>query len=108
MSFLDQFLYPHMVTVRAVSSSGGRGSTYGAARSLRSETIDERTLVKDRDNREVVSNTRVTVPLDSNVKPGDLVTVWPGTPEARESAVIRVGRDENAAPLPSHLILWLT
>lgn len=102
------FFFPHTVLIRDAVDGGGEGTSFGPARPSIAETIDERTLVKNRDNLEVVSNSRVTVPLDANVAPGALVTVWPGTPASREAEVIRVGRDENAAPLPSHLILWLT
>lgn len=105
---IEAFFFPHNVLIRDMIDRGGEGSSPGPARSSIAETIDERTLVKNRDNLEVVSNSRVTVPLDANVAPGALVTVWPGTSAAREAEVIRVGRDENAAPLPSHLILWLT
>lgn len=105
---IERFLFPHTVSVRSMVGGGGRGQTPGTARSVASETIDERTLVKNRDNQEVVSNTRVTVPLDAAVQAGDLVTVWPGTAMSREAQVIRVGRDQNDPPLPSHLILWLT
>ncbi len=83
------------------------GTGYGPKRRLASETIDEQQLVRDADGQEVVSSTRVTVPLVSNVPVGSLVTVWPGGTAEREAKVLRVGRDENPGPLPSHLILWL-
>lgn len=108
MTVMEEFFFPHTVLIRDMIDQGGEGSSPGPARSSIAETIDERTLVKNRDNVEVVSNSRVTVPLATNVAPGALVTVWPGKPAERNAEVIRVGRDENAAPLPSHLILWLT
>lgn len=108
MSWFAAFFFPHTVTIRDMVRNGGNGKTPGPPRTSIAEVIDERTLVKNRDNQEVVSNSRVTVPLDANVAPGALVTVWPGTSAEREAEVIRVGRDVNDPPLPSHLILWLT
>lgn len=108
MSAVQRFFYPHTVGIRDMIRGGGKGDHPGPSRSVIAEVIDERTLVKNRDNREVVSNSRVTVPIDSAVLPGALVTVWPGEPEEREAEVIRVGRDKNDPPLPSHLIVWLT
>lgn len=107
MTWPASFFYPHKVTVRDMVGGGGRGKTPGPSRTSIAETIDQRTLVTDRDGREVVSNSRVTVPIEADVAPGALVTVWPGTSSSREAEVITVGRDVNDPPLPSHLVLWL-
>lgn len=108
MTWPDSFFYPHTVSIRDMVPAGGMGPKPGATRDSIAEVIDERTLVKNRDNREVVSNSRVTVPISPVVAVGALVTVWPGEPDEREAEVIRVGRDKNDPPLPSHQILWLT
>lgn len=108
MTWPASFFFPHRVQVRDMVRQGGMGSVPGAPRTLIAEVIDERTLVRDKDSREVVSNSRVTVPDNAAVSVGALVTVWPGEPDEREAEVIRIGRDKNDPPLPSHQILWLT
>lgn len=107
MSWPESFFFPHTVTVRDYSGGGGLGGGYGKPRTLASETIDVQELVRNTAGEEVVSSTRVTVHLDANVPVKSLVTVWPGGDGQREAEVLKVGRDENPPPLPSHLILWL-
>lgn len=108
MTWPASFFFPHTVKVRDVTGSGGMGVVHSpTARSLAAEVIDKQELVRNAAGEEVVSSTRVTVALDANVRQGALVTVWDGTSAKREAAVISVGRDENAPPLPSHLVLWL-
>ncbi|WP_417555595.1 hypothetical protein [Microbacterium sp.] len=108
MTWVDGFFFPDTVTVRDRTGGGGMGSGYGQPRTLAAETIDVQQIVRDASGQEVVSSSRVTVPLDANVPIGSLVTVWPGKPGAeREAEVLQVGRDENPPPLPSHQILWL-
>ncbi|NHI16862.1 hypothetical protein [Microbacterium excoecariae] len=103
------FFSPHTVRVRDIASSGGMGTTYTAPRELAAEVKDEQTLVRDRDAREVVSSTQVTVALDARVTPGALVTVWPGEGAGveREATVITVARHVERPPLESHLVLFL-
>jgi len=101
------FFYPHQVKVQSRQATAGRGVTWGTPRPLDAEVVDEVELVRDADGAEVVSSARVTVPLGEAIAPGDMVTVWPGTPQERASAVIAVARAENAAPLESHLVLTL-
>ncbi|TDX78720.1 hypothetical protein EDF35_1934 [Rathayibacter sp. PhB151] len=107
MSWDDEFWYPHTVNVRDVSASGGRGSNYGASRTIAAEVRDEQRLVRTADGSEAVSSTKVTVPLDSDVAPGALVTVWAGRSSEREAEVLAVAREENAEPLDSFLLLSL-
>lgn len=83
------------------------GSGYATSRELGAEVKDEQRLVRTADGSEAVSSSTVTVPLESAVAPGALVTVWAGTSAERESSVIAVAREENPPPLPSHLILSL-
>lgn len=101
------FFYPHHVRVQARQATAGRGVTWGTARTLDAEVVDEVELVRDADGSEVASSARVTVPLGEHVAPGDQVTVWPGTPQERTAAVIAVARNENASPLDSFLVLTL-
>lgn len=107
MSWDDPFWFPHSVDARAYRGSGGRGPRHDDAVPLRAEVLDKRELIRDAKGTEVVSSTRVTVPIDSDVPVGSLVTVWAGRPHAREAEVLQVGIDENDPPLPSHLVLWL-
>lgn len=101
------FFYPHQVTVRDLTGAGGMGAGHGAPRTLQAEVKDKQTLVRNTDGAEVVSSTMVTVPLPETIRPGTLVTLWPGTPQEREAEVLSVQRDENGGPLDSFLVLYL-
>lgn len=103
----DGFFFPDTVRVRDFRPGGSLGGGYAEPRSLSSETIDVQEIVRNASGQEVVSSTRVTVPIESSVPLGSLVTVWPGTVQEREAEVLRVGHDKNPPPLPSHQILWL-
>jgi hypothetical protein len=104
----EAFFFPDTVKVRDLRAGGGMGGGYGPSRTLAAEVIDVQEIVRNAAGEEVVSSTRVTVPLESNVTLGSLVTVWSAIAGAeREAEVLRIGRDENPAPLPSHQILWL-
>ena len=101
------FFYPHQVLVRDLVRAGGMGQTHGAARALAAEVIDTQTLVRDKDGREVVSSTRVTLPLPQHVPLGSLVTVWPGIPQEREARVLAASLNPNDPPLDAYLLLSL-
>lgn len=104
-----RFWYPHSVSIRAMRAGGGMGPRQDDPVPSIAEVLDKRELVRDANGREVVSNTRVTVPIETDVTLGSLVTVWQDRPAVmREATVLQIGRDENDPPLPSHLILWLT
>lgn len=105
--WLSKILYPHSITVEDALGSGGSTAKVGPPREVRAEVKDEQKVVIGGDSEEHVSNTQVTVPLGSDVPIGSFVTVWAGKPGERRSRVISVQRDENAPPLPSHLILSL-
>ena len=107
MTWPEEFFFPNTVRVRDLTGGGGMGGGYGDPRTLAAEVIDVQEIVRNAAGEEVVSSSRVTVPLGANVRLGSLVTVWPGGVSEREAEVLRVGRDENPPPLPSHLILWL-
>ena len=101
------FFYPHQVLVRDLVRAGGMGSSHGAARALAAEVIDIQTLVRDKDGREVVSSTRVTLPLPQHVPLGSLVTVWPGIPQEREARVLAASLNPSDPPLDAYLLLSL-
>ena len=101
------FFYPHQVLVRDLVRAGGMGQTHGAARALAAEVVDTQTLVRDKDGREVVSSTRVTLPLPQHVPLGSLVTVWPGMPQEREARVLAASLNPNDPPLDAYLLLSL-
>jgi hypothetical protein len=104
----DKFFYPHTVSVRNARPAGGMGTTYDAARLVKSEVKDEQRLVRTTDGSEVVSSSSVTVPITQHVPVRSLVTVWPDSARAREAVVLAVSVDENGVDdLDSFLILYL-
>lgn len=107
MTWDDPFFYPHMMKIRDVTT-GGMGTTPGAARDVRCEVRDEQRLVRTADGAEVVSSSQVTVPSTEVISLGSHVTVWPGQPGEREATVLAVGRNENDDDLDSFVVLWLT
>lgn len=108
MSWPDDVFFPDSVIVQAVQT-GGMGTSLGAKYPSPAEVIDQQSLVRGADGKEVVSSSRVTVPLSPPVPLGSLVTVWPNGPASatRTAVVLQVGRDENPPPLPSHQVLYL-
>jgi hypothetical protein len=103
----DDFWFPHTVTVEDTRGSSGMGQSWGPPRELRAEIKDEQRLVRTATGEQSVSSSTVTVPLDSDVTAGSLVTVWPGTVHERQSRVIAVERADNDPDLGSHLVLSL-
>jgi hypothetical protein len=101
------WFYPHTVVVRDALGAGGMGDGYGPPRTVAAEVKDQQTLVRDRDGREVVSSTQVTLSLPEHVPVGSLVTVWAGRPAQREARVLAVAVRENGGPLDDHLLLSL-
>jgi len=103
------FFLPHTVSVRALTSSGGMGSTYAVAATFDAEVKDEQRLVRNKAGAEVVSSSQVTVALDPMVPVGSLVTVWPTQPSAREAVVLAVARNDNTDDLDfdSFQVLYL-
>jgi hypothetical protein len=108
MSWDDPFWYPHTVSIRNAKPSGGMGTGYDAARTVRAEVKDEQRLVRNAAGAEVVSSSSVTVPIAQHVPVGSLVTVWPGSARERQAEVLAVGVDENGLDdLDSFLVLSL-
>lgn len=101
------FWYPHTVSIRDLTGTGGMGDTFGPARTVPAEVLDEQTLVRDADGREVVSSTRVTLALPEHVPLGSLVTVWPGQPYERQARVLTAAVNANEPPLDTFLLLRL-
>ncbi|MDJ1113234.1 hypothetical protein [Microbacterium dauci] len=107
MSWFDAVFFPHKVSIRAYRNTRGHGENHAAAKTVAAEVRDEAELIRTPEGSEVVSSSRVTVGLDVLAPHKSLVTVWPGTPAQREATVLRVAREENPPPLPSHQILYL-
>ena len=101
------FFYPHAVSVRRKQAAGGMGATYAAPEVLAAEVRDEQSIVRDRDGREVVSSSKVTLPLPVDVPLESLVTVWPGTSREREAMVLAVESNPNEDALDAYLVLSL-
>jgi hypothetical protein len=99
------FFYPHTVSIRDLTGTGGMGDAYGPPRIVSAEVLDEQTLVRDAAGQEVVSSTRVTLGLPEHVPLGSLVTVWPGQPYAREARVLTAAVNPNEPPLDAYLLL---
>ena len=102
----SKFFYPHEVLIQSMTG-GGLGKRPGAPRTVAAEVKDEQLLVRDVDGSEVISSTQVTVAATEQVKPGALVTVWPGADGERTAKVIRIDRHDDMPPLPSFLVLSL-
>lgn len=98
---------PHEVSVRALTGSGGMGSTYATAVIVPAFVVDERTIVRDASGAEVVSSTTVHLGFDVTAPPGSLVTVWPGVAGEREATVITSSRAAHPR-LPAYQTLSLT
>lgn len=104
---LPAWCTPHTVSVREYLGEGGAGPLYGTARTVAAWAEDEQKVVVDSTGAEVVSASQVVVDLDEQIPPASLVTVWPGTPQAREAKVIVASRHHHAT-LPSFQTLSLT
>lgn len=103
---MDDFFFPHVVSIRTVSR-GGLDTKYGAPRDVACEVRDKQEVVRTADGAEVVSSSQVTVGPDEDVSLGALVTVWKDRPGEREAPVIAIARNENDADLGSYLVLFL-
>lgn len=101
------FFYPHSVSIRDLTASGGMGATYATPRTRAAEVLDEQQLVRAADGSEVVSSTKVSLALPEHVPLGSLVTVWPGQPYEREAEVLTAAVNPNDPPLDAYLVLRL-
>lgn len=97
---------PHVVVVRDLQSGGGMGDSYGDPRNVAAFARDDHKLVRAADGAEVVSTGEVTVNFDEVIPVGSLVTVWAGSPGAREAVVVGFSRNHHAT-LPSYQTLYL-
>lgn len=107
MSWPRSFFFPDRVRIAPYRGSGSAGDVFDDPVEAEAEVIDRAELVRSADGDEVVSSTRVTVPLDTDAPVGSLVTVWPGEGAERTALVLQTSRERNPAPLPSHLVLHL-
>jgi hypothetical protein len=72
----------------------------------RGRISDHRKLVRSRDGREVISESRVALDPEHDVPDGSLVTIYRGTPRERETTVI-VSSLADEPSLPSFIELAL-
>lgn len=107
MTWPASFFYPHTVSIRALEEGAGMGPSLGPARTSIAEVKDEAQLIRTDRGDEATSSTQVTLPLSTLAPLDSEVTVWAGTPAERTAVVIKVARDENPPPLPSHQIVYL-
>lgn len=103
MNLPDQFTM-HVVSVRPIIGGGGMGPRFGDPVTMKAIVTDEQKLIRSADGSEIVSSSDVYV--TAHVKVGSLVTLWPGTPSARESSVVAVAKWEHTR-LPNYYVLSL-
>lgn len=103
---LPERFTPHTIVVRDLQSSGGMGPAYADARDVAAFARDDQKLIRAADGSEVVSTGEVTVNFDEDIPIGSLVTVWNGSPGAREAVVVGASRNHHAT-LPSFQTLYL-
>lgn len=103
---LPEKFTPHVVAVRDLQSAGGMGRTYADERPVSGFANDEQKLVRGADGAEVLSTSQVTVNFDEEIPIGSLVTVWAGSPSAREATVVAISRNHHPT-LPSYQTLLL-
>lgn len=86
--------FPHrnLIAYKPKAGSGAYGPVTAALVVAERGIISEkRKLVRDQDGNEAVSEAQVALDFpDHDVPLGSLVTIWYGTPRARESKVIAV------------------
>ncbi|OZD48645.1 hypothetical protein CH252_19145 [Rhodococcus sp. 06-1477-1B] len=108
MSIIDQFLFPHEVLVEDRTGGGAGGTGHIPPQRVKAEVDDEQSLARDAQGEEVISSTTVTVPLDTRIRVGGFVTVWPDDAYRRRRAeVLFAAPVVNTKPLPSHTVLRL-
>ncbi|GAA3705400.1 hypothetical protein GCM10023081_46790 [Arthrobacter ginkgonis] len=102
---LDDF-YVHTVTVHTLTSQGAWGDDYTPTAGVKCFIDDTRTLVRDGQGAEVISETNLTAPpyYASLFKPGSTVDL-----PSRTATVIKAGlADSGPLELPDHIEVWLT
>lgn len=92
----------HTVSVRTYSSSGAAGDIYAAAKSVPAFVEDVQQYTVTQDGPQVISVSMVyaEVAHAPDFAPGSLVTVWPGTSQARVARVITVERHDTGLRRP--------
>lgn len=104
MARLPDKLLEHPVVIRpALQIPASNGAKYGAAVNRMSITNDKATKVTDQredtKGEEVIASSIVLVQPEHYVRPGSLVTVWPGMPYERTGEVV-------ATSIGKHSIAW--
>lgn len=99
MGSIPGFLLRHIALVEPYLGAGPFGDTYGPPVEVRCFAEDKRRRVLSTTGTQVVSNTTVICPLDTEIPPGSRVTV-----NGRTAAVINtMRRDGGGLPTPDHL-----
>lgn len=102
---LEEF-YVHTITVQTLTGNGAWGPTYETTENVRCFIDETRTIVRDAQGAEVISETTVTAPPEyaGIFLPGSLVTL-----PTREATVIKAGHASSGPlDLPDHVEVWLT
>ena len=102
---LEEF-YVHTIDVQTLTGAGAWGNTYEEHPGIRCFIDETRTIVRDAQGAEVISETNITAPPEFAVifLPGSLVTL-----PTREATVIKAGHATSGMlDLPDHVEAWLT
>lgn len=102
---LEEF-YVHTITVQTLAGNGSWGPAYETTEGVRCFIDETRTIVRDAQGAEVISETTVTAPPEyaGVFLPGSLVTLL-----TREATVIKAGHASSGPlDLPDHVEVWLT
>lgn len=99
MATIPGFLLRHTAIVEPLTGEGPFGPVYGSAVTVRCFADDKRRLVRDKEGSEVVSQTTLYMPLDTNCPAGSLVIVNGRT----TTAIAALRRDGAGLPTPDHL-----
>jgi len=92
-------MMPHTVTVQLYQGHSPHSPAYALGVAVRCFVEERRRLVRDRDGREVMSETTLYMPLDTPMAAESRVTV-----NGRVTTVIIAARQDGAGmPVPSHL-----
>lgn len=108
MSTADELedFYVHTIDINTLTGAGAWGNTYEAHENIRCFIDETRTIVRDAQGAEVISETTLTAPPEfaGIFLPGSLVTL-----PTREATVIKAGHATSGPlDLPDHVEIWLT
>lgn len=84
---------PHkgLVSYRPKTGEGAYGPVYGPPVTPRRAAIDDRRkLIRTRDGRELLAQSRIALDLEHLMPEGSLVTIWKGRGNERETTALLV------------------